>query len=77
MNNEAQHQLDARNLGCPLPILKAKKVLNRMEQGEIIAVTTTDPGSLKDFESFCEQTGDELLATDTLNGEFVFSIQKS
>lgn len=77
MSNEAQHQVDARNLGCPLPILKTKKMLNRMSEGEIVAVTATDPGSVKDFESFCEQTGDALLSTNSLNGEFVFSIQKS
>ena len=54
-------ELDARNLNCPLPILRAKKALNGMEAGKILKIMATDPGSVADFEAFCRQTGNELI----------------
>ncbi len=55
-------ELDARGMNCPLPILRAKKALNEMKSGEVLRVVSTDPGSVKDFEAFCKQTGNELLS---------------
>ena len=50
-------ELDARGMNCPLPILRARKALNEMSAGQVLRVVATDPGSVKDFESFCRQTG--------------------
>ena len=69
--------LDARGLNCPLPILRAKKAIAGLGVGEILEVIATDPGSVKDFESFCNQTGNELLGTSESGGEFHFSIKKA
>ncbi len=55
-------ELDARGLNCPLPILKAKKALADMMSGEILHVLSTDPGSIRDFQAFSKQTGNELVA---------------
>lgn len=74
--NTIDMELDARGLNCPLPILRAKKSMNELSNGQIIRITATDPGSVKDFESFCKQTGNELLETAETNGEFVFIIRK-
>ncbi len=57
-----QQLVDARGLACPLPILRAKKALATMASGEVLLVQTTDRGALKDFQAFCRQTGNELLA---------------
>ena len=54
-------ELDARGLNCPLPILRAKKTLNTMIGGQILKIMATDPGSVKDFEAFAKQTGNEQL----------------
>ena len=54
--------LDARNLNCPLPILKAKRALAEVPEGGTLEVLATDPGSPDDFAAFCESTGNELLA---------------
>ena len=67
---EFDHELDARGLNCPLPILRAKKLLNTMTAGEIVRILATDPGSVKDFEAFAVQTGNELLSTSEIDGEF-------
>lgn len=72
----ANQTLDARGLNCPLPILRAKKALAQLGAGEVLEILATDPGSVKDFASFCAQTGHELLQNSDANGEFAFLIRK-
>jgi tRNA 2-thiouridine synthesizing protein A len=71
------HTLDARGLNCPLPILRTKKAINGLTSGEILEITATDPGSLKDMASFCSQTGNELVSSAQAEGSFVFRIRKA
>jgi len=71
------HTLDARGLNCPLPILRTKKAINGLPSGEILEITATDPGSLKDMASFCSQTGNELVSSAQAEGSFVFRIRKA
>ena len=59
---EFQHTVDAVGLACPLPILRAKKALAIIAPGEVLRVITTDRGAVRDFQAFCRQTGNELLA---------------
>lgn len=70
-------ELDARGLNCPLPILRAKKTLNGMEAGQVLKIIATDPGSVKDFEAFANQTGNELMGSAENDGEFEFMMKKS
>ncbi|MDH3672781.1 MAG: sulfurtransferase TusA family protein [Gammaproteobacteria bacterium] len=72
----ADQELDARGLNCPLPILRAKKVLNGMNSGQTLHIIATDPGSVKDFEAFAKQTGNELLESAEADGEFSFVLKK-
>ena len=69
-------ELDVRGLSCPLPILRARQALKAIEAGKVLKITSTDPGSLKDFEAFAVQTGNELLETRHSNGEYVFVLRK-
>lgn len=71
-----QHELDARGLNCPLPILRAKKAINSMAIGEVIRIMATDPGSVKDMEAFCSQTGNNLMSAANEGSDFVFLIEK-
>jgi tRNA 2-thiouridine synthesizing protein A len=70
-------ELDARGLNCPLPILRAKKSIGQLTSGQVLHVVATDPGSVKDFEAFCKQTGNELLASGESTGTFTFDIRKA
>ena len=70
------HELDARCLNCPIPILRTKKFLTTMETGEIVRIMATDPGSVKDFEAFARQTDNELLSSTEAKGEFQFTLKK-
>jgi len=74
--SEFNEELDARGLSCPLPILRAKKALNGLEAEQTLKIIATDPGSVKDFEAFCKQTGNELVSSDTEGDEFTFMIKK-
>jgi tRNA 2-thiouridine synthesizing protein A len=65
-------ELDARGLNCPLPILRAKKALADLQAGQVLKIVATDPGSVKDFQAFCKQTGHELLSQSEANKEFTF-----
>jgi tRNA 2-thiouridine synthesizing protein A len=73
--NTFDRELDVRGLNCPLPILRAKKALGDLSAGQVLKVVATDPGSVKDFEAFCKQTGNELLS-HSQGPEFTFFMKK-
>ena len=74
--SEFDQDLDVRGLNCPLPIIKARKAINGLDTGQILRVVATDPGSVKDFEAFAKQTGNELLESTESDGEFAFRLKK-
>jgi tRNA 2-thiouridine synthesizing protein A len=74
---EFDRELDASGLNCPLPILRAKKTLADMESGQVLHIIATDPGSVKDFEAFAKQTGNELLESGESGGKFTFLLKKA
>lgn len=73
----ADSHLDAKGLNCPLPILRAKKALKELQMGQVLSVEATDPGSAKDFESFCAQTGNELIKASEASGVYYYEIRRA
>ncbi len=69
-------ELDARQLACPLPILRTKKALSQLTGGQVLKVVATDKEAQKDFAVFCRQTGNELLSSSEQNGEFTFYLRR-
>ena len=69
--------LDAKGLNCPLPILKAKVLLNKMQAGEILYVEATDPHSVIDFEAYCARTDHKLLNIEEEEKLFKFYIRRA
>jgi tRNA 2-thiouridine synthesizing protein A len=69
-------EIDTRGLNCPLPILRTKKALAGVSSGGVLKVVATDPGSVKDFQTFAKQTGHALLSHAEANGEFTFFMRK-
>ncbi len=69
-------ELDASGLNCPLPILRAKKALAALSANQVLHIIATDPGSVKDFEAFARQTGNELLESREESGKFHFLMKK-
>jgi tRNA 2-thiouridine synthesizing protein A len=73
----ADQKLDAKGLNCPLPVLKAKKMINGMSPGDSLEILATDPGAVKDFEAFSRATGHQLVEWQEDNGVFRFLFKKS
>ena len=69
-------EIDTRGLNCPLPILKAKKALSDMASGQLLKVVATDNGSLRDFQAFARQTGNELVEQQTVGEEFIHILRR-
>jgi len=74
--NEFTEKFDATGLNCPLPILRSKKVLSKLNSGDVLYVISTDSGSVKDFEAFCKQTGNELLESSEDGSKYHYYIKK-
>jgi tRNA 2-thiouridine synthesizing protein A len=69
-------ELDARGLNCPLPILKAKKALAELNSGQVLKVVATDSGSVRDFQAFAKQTGNELIEQQTVGNDFIHVMRR-
>jgi tRNA 2-thiouridine synthesizing protein A len=69
-------ELDTRGLNCPLPILKAKKALGDLASGELLKVVATDAGSVRDFQAFAKQTGNELIEQQNIGVEFIHILRR-
>ena len=72
----ADIEVDARGLNCPLPILKAKKALNGMQSGQMLRVFATDAGSVRDFQAFAKQTGNELVDQQAVGADFIHVMRR-
>ena len=73
---DVHKEIDTRGLNCPLPILKAKKALSDMASGQLLKVVSTDSGSLRDFQAFAKQTGNDLMDQQTVGNEFIHVLKR-
>ena len=68
--------IDTSGMQCPMPILKAKKALSAMQGGQVLRVTTTDPGAERDFQAFARQTGNVLLGQEAQGNSMVHYLRR-
>ena len=73
---EPTRTLDASGLNCPLPVLKARKILIGMRPGEVLEVVTTDPMSVVDMPVFCAQAGHAIVREEKHDNRFIFTIER-
>ena len=73
---DTDKEIDTRGLNCPLPILRAKKALTDLQSGQLLKVVATDPGSVRDFQAFARQTGNELVDQSEQGEEFVHVLRR-
>ena len=69
------HHFDARGMKCLLPVLKARKLMKDLTNGDVLEVHATDPGAPADFKHFCDTTGHRLLDSKEADGVFVIRIE--
>lgn len=74
--DQVKETLDCRGLYCPMPIVKMKKALKGMIGGEVVKILATDPGSKRDFVSFCNKTGHKLLESSEEDGVFTYVVER-
>ncbi len=68
--------LDTKGMKCPLPVLRARRAMKLVEPGGLLEVHATDPDSVKDFQAFCSQTGNELIDSMQESGEYHFNVRR-
>ena len=68
--------LDAKGLSCPMPLLRTKKEIEKLNSGDILQVDGTDPGSRNDIPGWCERSGHEYLGDKDQSGYISFFIKK-
>lgn len=73
---QTDKEVDATGLSCPLPILKAKKALSDLDSGQTVKVIATDKGSIRDFQEFAKQTGNELVEQETIGNTFIHVLRR-
>ena len=73
---QTDKEIDTRGLNCPLPILKAKKALTDMQSGQLLKVVSTDAGSVRDFQAFAKQTGNELVDQQTVGTDYTHVLRR-
>ena len=73
---KADETLDARGLGCPMPLLKAKKKFDELQSGQVLEIVGTDPGSKNDFPNWAERTGNEYLGFVEETDYYKFYLKK-
>lgn len=76
LNIAVDKEIDTRGLNCPLPILRAKKALADMAGGQVLKVVSTDPGSNRDFQAFCKQTGNDLLGQQAIGKDYIHYVKR-
>ena len=76
-NIQVDHVLDQKGLLCPMPIINTTKEISKLSQGQILKVTTTDPGSKPDFKAWARSTGNIIEAFDESEKTFTFHIRKA
>lgn len=71
----SRHQLDARRLLCPLPVIRTQDKVAQLRPGDVLEVVCTDPGALNDIPAWCRINGHQVLATRREEGEVIVEIE--
>ncbi len=71
----SHHQLDARRMLCPMPVIRTQNFVAKLPAGDTVDVLCTDPGALHDIPAWCRIHGHEIIGTQELDGELIISVR--
>ena len=71
----SSHRLDARNMLCPMPVIKTQDKAAELEPGDILEVVCTDPGALNDIPAWCRINGHEVIETAQTQDEVSITLK--
>ncbi len=70
------HELDARHVECPIPLLLTKRELRRLKPGQVLKIVATDPSAAMDLYGYCYESGNEYIDSCEVNGEYITYVRK-
>ncbi|WP_070120456.1 sulfurtransferase TusA family protein [Bacillus marinisedimentorum] len=73
---ETVNIVDAKGLACPMPIVKTKKAMDKLQQGDILEIQATDKGATNDLTAWSKSSGHEMLEMKDEDGILTFWIKK-
>lgn len=68
--------LDAKGLSCPMPVVKARLEIEKLQPGDVLQVFATDPGSVSDFDNWTKMSGHDLIESNEADGVYSYLIKK-
>ncbi|BCG62821.1 MAG: tRNA 2-thiouridine synthesizing protein A [Methyloprofundus sp.] len=71
----SQHELDARRLLCPLPVIRTQDKVKLLQKGDVLQVTCTDPGVMQDIPAWCRINGHKVLETQSGEYEYIIILE--
>jgi tRNA 2-thiouridine synthesizing protein A len=71
----SHYVLDARNLLCPMPVIRTQSRIAELGPGDVLEVRATDPGALQDIPAWCRIHGHELLSVTKNEGEITLTLR--
>ena len=72
---KSSHHVDARRLLCPLPVIRTQDAIAKMHDGELLTVTSTDPGAKEDIPSWSRINGHEVVDIREQDHEIIITIR--
>lgn len=69
------YQLDARNLLCPMPVIRTQNTVQNLRQGDVLEVISTDPGALNDIPAWCRINGHKVIEIYQQDNKVIIKIQ--
>lgn len=76
LNVQVAETIDCKGLSCPMPIVRSRKAMESLDQGEVLEVLATDRGAIKDVQAWAKQAGHELIEHREEGGVLKFYIRK-
>ncbi|MDT8386988.1 MAG: sulfurtransferase TusA family protein [Thiogranum sp.] len=70
-----EHQLDARRMLCPMPVIRTQQKVEQLQPGDTVTITCTDPGALHDIPAWCRVNGHEILDMQQLDDEIIIGVR--
>lgn len=71
----SHHQLDARRMFCPMPVIRTQDKIKELTPGDILEVVCTDPGALNDIPAWCRINGHTVINTKESDDEVIVTIE--
>lgn len=71
----SHHQLDARRMFCPMPVIRTQDKIKQLQTGDTLEVVCSDPGALSDIPAWCRINGHKVISTEERDDEVIVMVE--